>query len=167
MEFDQIYQLYFQDVFYYLRSLSADLDTAEEVTQETFTKALRALDQFDGKKDIRAWLFTIAKNTYIDHCRRHSRSTDELESDTLADPKPQFTERLMDRETAFQIHQYLHQMPEPYKEVFTLRVFGELPFEQIAQLFGKSAGWARVTFYRAKQKITAHLEAIEHETDAL
>lgn len=71
-------------------------------------------------------------------------------------------ERIEDEETAFAIHRILHTMQEPYKEVFTLRVFGELPYEKIGRLFGKSANWARVTFYRAKLQITAQMEADEH-----
>lgn len=148
-----MYEQYFFSVFGYLRSLSGNPDLAEELTQETFTRAMKAIDRFDGKKDICAWLFTIAKNAYLDRCRKEKRNPKEELSETLAEPGPLFTERLMDQETAFRIHQYLHEMPEPYKEVFSLRVFGELPFEQIAKLFGKSSGWARVTFYRAKQKI--------------
>ena len=74
-------------------------------------------------------------------------------------------EKVEDGETAFAIHQFLHSMAEPYKEVFTLRVFGELPYEKIGRLFGKSAGWARVTFYRAKVQISEHMEAMEHEGD--
>ena len=74
-------------------------------------------------------------------------------------------EKVEDGETAFAIHQFLHGMAEPYKEVFTLRVFGELPYEKIGRLFGKSAGWARVTFYRAKVQISEHMEAMEHEGD--
>lgn len=63
MDFESIYQLYFKDVFLFLRSISVNEDIAEEITQETFTKALKAIDTFDGNKDIRTWLFTIAKNT--------------------------------------------------------------------------------------------------------
>ena len=77
MDFEHIYRLYFKDVFLYLRALSASADTAEEITQETFVKALRSIDSFDGSKDIRAWLFTIARNTYYTHCRRQSRYADE------------------------------------------------------------------------------------------
>lgn len=65
MDFDLIYQTYFEDVFLYLRGLSNSETIAEEITQETFMKALKALDRFDGSKDIKAWLFTIAKNTYL------------------------------------------------------------------------------------------------------
>lgn len=70
MDFDLIYQTYFKDVFLYLRGISNSESVAEEITQETFAKALKALDRFDGKKDIKAWLFTIAKNTYFTYCKR-------------------------------------------------------------------------------------------------
>ena len=153
MDFEHIYRLYFKDVFLYLRALSASADTAEEITQETFVKALKSIDTFDGSKDIRAWLFTIARNTYYTHCRRQSRYADE--------------ERFADEESAFQIHQFLHGMDEPYKEVFSLRVFGELPFEKIGAIFGKSSGWARVTFYRAKKQIIEYMEVTEHENGKL
>ena len=68
-----------------------------------------------------------------------------------------------EEENAFLIHQFLHNMNEPYKEVFSLRVFGELPFEKIGMLFGKSSGWARVTFYRAKKQILEYMEAENNE----
>lgn len=163
MDFEQIYQLYFRDVYLYLRSLSASENVAEEITQETFVKALKAIGSFDGTKDIRAWLFTIAKNTYYTFCKREKIYADEMLTDNAIDPKPTLEERFTDEESAFVIHQFLHQMSEPYKEVFSLRVFGELPFEKIGALFGKSAGWARVTFYRAKKQILEYMEAMEHE----
>ena len=165
MDFERIYRMYFKDVFLYLRALSAD--TAEEITQETFVKALRSIDAFDGSKDIRAWLFTIARNTYYTHCRRQSRYADEELSENEPDIQPDFTERFADEESAFQIHRFLHGMDEPYKEVFSLRVFGELPFEKIGAIFGKSSGWARITFYRAKKQIIEYMEVTEHEEDKL
>jgi len=88
---------------------------------------------------------------------------DDVLNDNTIDPKPTFEERFTDEESTFVIHQFLHQMDEPYKEVFSLRVFGELPFDKIGTLFGKSAGWARVTFYRAKKQILEYMEAMEHE----
>lgn len=152
MDFDLIYQTYFEDVFLYLRGLSNSETIAEEITQETFMKALKALDRFDGSKDIKAWLFTIAKNTYFTYCKRQKLFLEIVIVDNIAAPQSDFTLRVEDEESAFCIHQFLHQMKEPYKEVFTLRVFGELPFEKIAALFNKSPGWARVVFYRAKSK---------------
>ena len=165
MDFERIYRMYFKDVFLYLRALSAD--TAEEITQETFVKALRSIDTFNGSKDIRAWLFTIARNTYYTYCRRQTRYADEELSENEQDIRPDFTEQFADEERALQIHRFLHGMDEPYKEVFSLRVFGELPFEKIGAIFGKSSGWARVTFYRAKKQIIEYMEVTEHEEDKL
>ena len=172
MDIESVYTQYFKDVFLYVRSLSADAGTAEEIAQETFMKALKSLDSFDGSRDIRAWLFTIAKNTYYTFCRREhiyadpehaegyaERRLPENETDTRRD----VIEQLADEERSFLIHRFLHDMKEPYKEVFSLRVFGELPYEKIGQLFGKSSGWARVSYYRAKQMIREYMEAMEHE----
>ena len=162
MDFDRVYTEYFKDVYLYLRSLSANEDTAEELTQEVFSKALKSLNRFDGSKDIRAWLFTIAKNTYFTLCRRQKLFISEELTEPIPDRRVQFTEHLEDEAQAFQIHQFLHNMKDPYKEVFSLRVFGELSFEKIAMLFGKSPGWARVTYHRARKQIIAYMEDIDH-----
>lgn len=166
MDFDSIYEIYFKDVFLYLRSLSANDHIAEEIAQEAFTKALKSIDSFDGRKDIRAWLFTIAKNTYFTYCKRQKIYVDKIDEEhftELSDSELIFTDDIVNEEQAFLIHRYLHDMKEPYKEVFLLRVFGELPFEKIALLFGKSPSWARVTFYRAKKRIIEYMEGLENE----
>ncbi len=163
MDFDLIYSSYFKDIFLYLRSLSANDDVAEEIAQETFVKALKSIDNFDGAKDIRAWLFTIAKNTYFTYCKRQKIFVCEELFDNITDPQSIFTDRIVDEESAFRIHQFLHAMNEPYKEVFSLRVFGELSFEKIALLFGKSPSWARVVFYRAKMQIKENMEVLNNE----
>lgn len=142
-------------------------DMAEEITQETFTKALKAIDTFDGRKDIRAWLFTIARNTYYTHCKRQKIYVEEdIENMHLVNQEA-FTSKIIDEESALLVHRFLHHMREPYKEVFTLRVFGELPFEKIAVLFGKTPNWARVTFYRAKKEIIEYMEGIENGKNQL
>ncbi|MBM7713397.1 RNA polymerase sigma-70 factor (ECF subfamily) [Bacillus thermophilus] len=164
MDFEEIYREYFQEVYLFMKSLSHDEGVAEEMTQEAFFKALKAIEKFDGSKDIRAWLFTIAKNTYFSHYKKMKR---QINSDFIDEPGTgvQIVQHLMNEEEAFTVHQFLHSMDEPYKEVFSLRTFGELPFEKIGRLFGKSAGWARVTFYRARKKILEYMEEINHERD--
>lgn len=163
MEFDSIYKTYFKDVYLYTYSLSFDEHIAEEISQETFIKALKNIDSFDGSKDIRAWLFTIAKNTYFTLYKKRNNliSDDSIPANTV-DTSTHILEQISDEETAFKIHQFIHNMPEPYKEVFTLRVFGELKFEKIGMLFGKSSNWARVTYYRAKNIITEYMEENEN-----
>jgi len=161
VNFEEVYKAYFQDVYYYTKSLASDKVVAEEITQETFFKALKSFHQFDGKKDIRAWLFTIAKNTYFTQYKMQQREIHTEEHSAQKDV--QLVDYLMNEERALMIHRFLHAMQEPYKEVFSLRTFGELSFETIGHLFGKSDGWARVTYYRAKKKIMAYMEAKQHE----
>ncbi|MEE0510506.1 MAG: sigma-70 family RNA polymerase sigma factor [Peptococcaceae bacterium] len=167
MDFEMVFREYFKDVFLYVRSLSAEEGLAEEITQETFVKALKAIDAFDGKKDIRAWLFAIARNTYYSYLRQQKKLADYPPDYTKQFEQTDFTMRFVDEERAFLVHQFLHSMKEPYKEVFNLRVFGELSFEKIGKIFGKSAGWARVTYYRAKKQMVDYMEVIEHEDTAL
>lgn len=162
MDFEEIYRDYFQEVYLYIKSLSNDESIAEEITQEAFLKAMKAIENFDGSKDIRAWLFTIAKNTYFSHYKKKKKQID-LEEKEAAMTGVQIVKHLMNEEDAFTVHQFLHSMNEPYKEVFSLRTFGELPFEKIGRLFGKSAGWARVTFYRARKQIIDYMEEMEYE----
>lgn len=154
-EFEEVYRLYFQDVYKYALSLTRDEHMAEEITQETFFKALRSIDQFDGRCKVYVWLCQIAKNTYFTHYQR-SINHDQLSrephySDSLE-------ERMESQEMAFEIHKILHRLSDPYKEVFSLRAFGELSFRQISELFGKTESWARVTYHRAKMKIKEELQ---------
>lgn len=162
MEFEEIYSEYFQEVFLFIRSLSHDERIAEEITQEAFFKALKSLERFDGSKDIRAWLFTIAKNTYFSHYKKMKK---QVESELIQEQRTevQFIKHLMNEDDAFIVLQFIHSMNEPYKEVFSLRTFGELSFEKIGRLFGKSAGWARITFYRARKQILEYMEEMNYE----
>lgn len=155
MDFEETYKSYFHNVFLFVCSLTPDRNLAEEVTQETFLKAMQNIEKFDGRKDILAWLFTIARNTLISHCRRQKHLTEQPVAERYEDT---MLENLMDREQADIIYSLLHRMKEPYKEVFTLRVLGELSFQRIGRIFGKSDAWARVTYYRAKTMIAEHME---------
>ena len=164
-EFEEIYTTYFSDVFRYIRKLSGDDHIAEEVTAETFFKAMRTIHSFRGDCDIRVWLCQIAKNSYLSYLKKSSRFT-QLESiDTL--PADSFArsmeEQLILHDEATQIKEILRSIPEPYKEVFMWRFYAQLSFRQIGQLFGKTENWACVTYHRARAKIKEGLEVLEHE----
>ena len=155
IEFDEIYKRYFSDVYKYALSLTHDEHAAEEITQETFFKALKAIDKFDGRCKLYVWLCQIAKNTYFTGRQRITKGN-ELVEEPRHDAAPE--ERLLNKESYFEIHKILHTLGEPYKEVFSLRVFGELSFRQIGELFGKTESWARVTYHRAKMKVKEDLQ---------
>ncbi len=154
--FEEVYTQYFRDVYRYLLSLTRSESLAEELTQETFFKALENIHRFDGKCRIFVWLCEIGKNAYFSHCRKEKRFDRAAEMEELTAPD-ELEEKLFSKEEAFRIHRALHALEEPYKEVFSLRLFGELSFAQIAELFGKTESWARVTYHRARLKIKEDL----------
>ena len=155
-EFESIYRQYFSDVELYLRAICRDEHLAEELTEQVFFQALKALPQFRGDCDIRTWLCAMARNRYLSHLRKTkpSEPIDELQ---IPDPKQAVEEQVADRQQALAIHRILHELPEPYKEVFSLRAFGELSYRQIGEIFGKTETWARVTYHRARLKIKEEL----------
>lgn len=160
MNIEELYRTYFDIVYRYIRSVSRDGSLAEEVTQETFFKALKKADQFRGDCDVRVWLCQIAKNTLYDHLKKQKKQLlgdEKLEKAESAGGEL-LEEKLAQRSQAMEIHKVLHRLSEPYKEVFSLRTFGELTFREIGMLFGKSENWARVTYYRARVKIREELE---------
>ncbi len=156
-EFEHIYRSYFSDVELYLRALCKDELLAEELTEQVFFQALKALPKFRGDCDVRTWLCAMAKNCYLTHLRK-SRQNVPLEELHIADSKQAVEEQIVDQDQAMAIHRALHNLQEPYKEVFSLRVFGQLSFADIGSLFGRTANWACVTYHRAKQKIKEEME---------
>jgi RNA polymerase sigma-70 factor (ECF subfamily) len=154
-DFEAVYQAYFRDVYRYALALCRDEALAEEITQEAFFKALEHMDQFDGKSKLSVWLCSIARNTYFSMLRKEKYIHKEPVTELPGGIDPE--QRLLNREEAFTAHRILHRLPEPYREVFSLRTFAQLSFQQIAQLFGKTESWARVTYHRARLKIKEEL----------
>ena len=124
---------------------------AEEITQNTFYKAMTAKHTYEGKSSEFTWLCSIAKNLAIDECRKNTKyaSFDEASSEVSFD----MVDNYEDQDTALQIHLILHELQ--------VRVFGELSFSQIGTIFGKTENWARVTYHRARLKIKERMD--EHE----
>ena len=150
MDFEEIYNRYYQDVFRFCLSLCGGSHLAEDITSETFLKAIIKSDAFKGNCSVKAWLCQIARNTYYDYHRKHSKTTE------LPDDMPSYDDfelELLDKAEALRIHKLLHKLGDTYKEVFSLRVFAELPFADIGEVFKKSESWARVTYHRARIKL--------------
>ena len=162
---EQIYLSHAKTVYAFLLTKTQNPDLAEELTQETFFRAVRSAGQFREGSDLRAWLYTIARNVFLDQARRKRNTEIQLPRELPDTAGVTLTEALEDREEVLALHRILHTLPEPYKEVFGLRVFGELPFRAIGQVFGKTEGWARVTYYRAKSRILRQWEAERDESE--
>ena len=146
-------------VFSYVMTLAKDRSNAEEITQETFFRAISTEKSFRGDSESFTWLCAIAKNIFIDEKRRYAREDDEL-SEELPDNDTGIEQKLSDKAMSLKIHSILHQLEEPYKEVFQLRIFGELSFAEVGSIFGKTETWARVTYHRARLKIKERMDEI-------
>ncbi len=153
MEFEQLYNTYYMRVYSYVMTLVKSAHLAEEITQQAFCKALGS--RFEGRAGEFTWLCAIAKNTAADELKRQGRTSP---SDEEIPAPGSMEQRVEDDALTLRIHLLLHEMEEPYKEVFQLRVFGELPFAKIGLIFGKTENWARVTYHRARLKLQERMD---------
>lgn len=154
-DFEQLYNTYYMQVYSFVMVLTKDRSTAEEITQKTFFKIMTTDKKHRGNSSELTWLCAIAKNLFIDEFRLQKRSC-EPKADEISEID--IERSLENDDSAFRIHQVLHNLDEPYKEVFQLRVFGELSFKKIGMLFGKTENWARTTYHRARIKIQERME---------
>lgn len=156
-EIEKLYQRYFKDVYLFAYSLSKNKYMAEDITSETFIKAVQSIDQFKGNSDIRVWLFQIAKFTYFSTLRKDKKII-FVDSMTEEQDGMNLEHTIISTTESQRAEILLEQLKEPYKEVFLLRVYGKLSFKEIAEVFGKTENWAGVTFHRAKKRLKKEME---------
>lgn len=153
MNFEALYEACFHKLYRFALSLSRSSSEAEEIVQETFFRAMLHAGKLPEGANIDAWLFRIARNIHISRLRKRQHEADERALDAV--PSGDDVEDLLtNRDQAHRILSALHTLDEPYKEVFTLRSLGDVPYKQIASLFGKGESWARVTYHRARLMLT-------------
>lgn len=157
--FRDIYQKNVNEVYRFLLSLCRDESLAEELTQETFLKALSNIESFRGDCKMSVWLCQIAKNLFYKQYRKNRRTADLDPEEFEQIPAESNPEKdILQQQESSEIIRHLHNLEDPYKEVFMLHIFGEIPLKEISILFGRSDSWARVTFYRAKAMIISSMK---------
>ena len=152
LDFEKVFLENQRFIYRYLVKMCGNESLAEELTQETFFRAYMNLTGLRKEEKVSVWLCQIAKNTYFAWYNEQKRlqPVDDIE---ISDTTPDLADMFVEQDLSQKAYTCLHQMDEPYKEVFMLSVFGGLSLKNISSLFGKSESWARVTFYRAKQKL--------------
>ena len=155
---EEIYQRYAKTVYHFLLARTANNDLAEELTQETFFQAIRSIERYDESCKLSTWLCGIAKNVLLTYRRKHPDMED------LEGPEAQILQEdsaenaVIGWISTIDLLKKLHGLGEPYREVMYLRALGGLSFKEIGEVYGKSENWARVTFYRAKEKLRKDME---------
>ena len=155
-DFERMFSENYDLVFRFLLKLCGDASLAEELTQESFFRAYMNLGRLRSESKASVWLCQIAKNSYYAWYKA-SRHTAELDEELPAEG-PDLTEAFVQKELSREAFSGLHELEEPYKEVFLLHVFANLSLTEISALFGKSESWARVTLYRARKTIKEKME---------
>ena len=183
---EEVYRRHAQTVYRYLLSRTGNSDIAEELTQETFYQAVKNANKFNGSCTVVTWLCAIAKNKLYEHMRKKNRELliDDAES---APVNSQITKagrsekrmisndsaaRLQDVQTVtsaeaeiissenrIELMRALQQLDPGMREVIYMRLFGELSFREIGEVLGRSENWARVNYYRGKERLKKNISA--------
>ena len=160
-DFEAIYQEYYQRVFAFLFKMCQDRDLSEELTQESFYQALKSFHRYDGSCSLFTWLAAIAKNTYFKHIRKNSARYLELvdtEDSPITGGEEDDPAEVLEKRTELEaLRRIIDKLPEKYRDVVTLRIYGDLPFAEIAKILKISENSAKVLFYRAKNQIREEL----------
>ena len=156
---EKLYEAYYMRVFSYVMTLTGNRSEAEEITHETFFRAISKSSEFRGESSEVTWLCAVAKNYFLDQKRRENR-TEALPEEDRPDTGKSVEQTAVDLDSSFRIHMALHDLEEPYREVFELRIFGELSFREIGLIFSKTENWARVTYHRARLKLQERMKEV-------
>lgn len=154
---EELYKEYSKLIYYYLNSLCGDHAIAEELTQETFYKAIKGIKKFNNECKISTWLCKIAKNTWTDYLRKEKmQETLSIDDENFIEKtilEKSFEDTINDKSEIISLYKQIHELDEDTREVFYLRLKGELSFKEIGEILNKSEDWARLNFYRGKIKL--------------
>ncbi|WP_018752893.1 RNA polymerase sigma factor [Paenibacillus sanguinis] len=152
-DLEEIYKNHANSVYRYLLSLTHDDDWAEELTEETFYRAVYSIDTYDGSCQIRVWLCQIAKHIWYQELAKKTKQAHHELHEDIPSPSKSPEEAALFQSHKMDLYKAIHQLSEPMREVVHMRISGEFSFAEIGEILGKSENWARVNFYRAKQKL--------------
>lgn len=156
---EEIYKKYSKLVYNYLYRLTNNVEVSEELMQETFYSAIKGINKLKEKNKLKVWLCQIAKNKWKDYLQKSNKIKYTVLEENIGELVfiDNISEQLIDKEEIVQLYKRIHNLDENIREIFYLRIQGNLTFKEIAEITGKSEEWVRVTFYRAKIKIKEEL----------
>ena len=154
---EEVYSKYSDIVYKYVCCLTGNEDTTEEIVQETFLVAVKDINKFRGDCKISTWLCQISKYLWYKRLKKHKKeiSLDTLENSLFLEGS--IEENFCDKESKIQLFKKLQNLDEDTKNVMYLRIFGNFEYNEIAEIMNKTSNWARVVFFRGKQKLKEEL----------
>ena len=155
---EEMYNKYSEIVYKYVFCLTGNEDTAEEIVQETFLVAVRDINKFRGECKISTWLCQISKYIWYKRLKKEKKETplDILQDSLLIENS--IEENFYDKESKIQLFKKLQELDEDTRNVMYLRIFGNFEYSEIAEIMNKTSNWARVVFFRGKQKLKEEID---------
>ena len=154
-DMNEIYNKYSSIVYKYVFCLTDSEDITEEIVQETFLVAVKDINKFRGDCKISTWLCQISKYIWYKKLKK-SKKKQEISLDNLEDAlilEESIEENIIDKEGRIQLFKKIQALDEDTRSVMYLRIFGNLDYSEIADIMNKTQNWARVIFFRGKQKL--------------
>ncbi|WP_455714908.1 RNA polymerase sigma factor [Anaerosporobacter sp.] len=149
---ERVYIEHSRMIYKYLFSMTHNESIAEELMQETFYQAIRCQEKYDRSCKITTWLCAIAKNQWRNYCKKH-HIEEPLGQELVDKPAPSSEDIVMGNINKMDLMKALHGLKDPQREVMYLRLSADLSFREIGEIMGQSENWARVTYYRGKERL--------------
>ena len=159
-DMDTIYKKYGEIVYKYVFCLTGNEDITEEIVQETFLVAVKDINKFRGECKISTWLCQISKYIWYKKLKKEKLKK-ELPLDMLQDTlfiEDAIEENFWNKEKKIELFKKLQNFDEDTKNVMYLRIFGNFEYNEIAEIMNKTSNWARVVFFRGKQRLKEELK---------
>lgn len=152
-DMEQIYKQYSKVVYKYIFCLTQNEELSKEIVQETFVVAVKNIKDFKGNSKITTWLCQIAKYIWYKEIRKKHKEIplEEIENSILIEDS--IEEIICDNEEKIMLLKEIQKLDEATRNVMYLRILGNLEYNEIADIVNKTPNWARVTFFRGKEKI--------------
>ena len=158
-DLEKICNQHYKYVKSYALSLCLNETMAKDITQETFYNAIKKIDTFKNDCKIETWLCSIAKNIFLNQ-KRKKQTENILDYPNLVS-NSNIEEDTIKNESVKRILAEAVKLETPYKEVFYMKSLGDMPYSSIANVFGKTENWARVTYFRSKKQIEERMNENE------
>lgn len=158
-DMNAIYKKYGEIVYKYVFCLTGNEDTTEEIVQETFLVAVKDINKFRGECKISTWLCQISKYIWYKRLKKE-KSKKAVPLDVLQNTlfiQESIEDNFCNKESKIKLFKKLQSFDETTRNVMYLRIFGNFEYTEIAEIMGKTSNWARVVFFRGKQKLKEEL----------
>lgn len=157
--FNDLVKQYSEPLYWHVRAMVGSHEDADDLMQEIFIKAWKALPSFRGDSEPFTWLWRIATNETISHLRKArvraalSFSRLDAEAERISDPDP-----YLDGDAALRsLRKALMKLPDKQRTVFAMRYYEELSYEQISEITGTSVGALKASYHIAYEKVKSFL----------